>query len=79
MMHPDVARRLALNFCMQGVGRYLECFNGVVNTYEKELPADFVTEVQKDFEDYFAKMTAADMPVKILGALIEFEGVKVEE
>lgn len=63
-MNPEMAQRMALHLCMQGVARYLDCLNGVVNEYEEHLPKDFVSEVRKDFAVYFEKMTAEGLPVK---------------
>lgn len=60
------AERMALGFCMQGVARYLDCLNGVVNVFEKDLPPEFVAEVRKDFASYAEKMTAAGMPFKTI-------------
>ena len=64
MMNPDLARKMALHLCMQNVARYLDCLNGVVNTYAEILPKDFVSEVRKDFAIYSEKMTAEGLPFK---------------
>lgn len=69
MMTTDLAQRMALQLCMQGVGRYLDCLNGVVNTYSELLPKKFVKEVRKDFADYAAKMTAAQIPFRTITKL----------
>lgn len=63
-MTPERAQQLALGFCMQGVARYLDCLNGVVNTYEDALPKEFVNEVRRDFATYATKMAAEGLPFK---------------
>lgn len=64
MMTPELAQRMALSLCMQGVGRYLDCLNGVVNTYGELLPKEFVDNVKKDFAIYAEKMTAEGLPFR---------------
>lgn len=70
-MTEDVARRMALHLCMQGVARYLDCLNGVVNTYAPLLPKEFVDEIRRDFAEYARKMSEAGLPYKDIKKLGE--------
>lgn len=70
-MTPEMASRMALHLCMQGVARYLDCLNGVVNTYGPLLPPEFVAEVKRDFEEYARRMTEAGLPFKRIERLGE--------
>lgn len=65
-MHKTIAQKIALNLCMQNVGRYLECLNFTVCTFERALPKSFVSEVKRDFEEYSIKMEAAGMKVSVV-------------
>lgn len=64
MMTTALAERMALSLCMQGVGRYLDCLNGVVNTYAALLPRKFVADVRQEFRTYSKKMTAEGLPFR---------------
>lgn len=60
------ADQLALEYCMRGHGRFLECVMGVVFLHGHLLPYDYAESVRRDYNSYETKMKAAGMPVKFI-------------
>lgn len=75
-MTPARAESMALSLCMKGLGRYLECLNGVANVYEHLLSPKFVEDVRKDFTSYATKMSEAGFEYKVFNTL---ESLNVQE